>query len=79
MPRRRPAVCPFFAPDRYAQNYGLVFTAYGVGALLGTLATGRLRDIFGSYQFVFYGMALLAIVGMIVAWTLLRPRPRSSV
>ncbi len=69
----------FFAPDRYAQNYGLVFTAYGVGALLGTLATGRLRDIFGSYQSVFYGMALLAIVGITVAWTLLRPQPRSGV
>ncbi|MFQ3680522.1 MAG: OFA family MFS transporter [Pseudanabaenaceae cyanobacterium] len=64
----------FFAPERYAQNYGLVFTAYGTGALLGTLATGRLRDVFGSYQYVFYGMALLAIAGIVTAWTLLRSR-----
>ena len=28
-----------FAPDHYAQNYGVVFTAYGVGALIGTLVT----------------------------------------
>jgi MFS family permease len=68
----------FFDPDRYAQNYGIVFTAYGVGALLGTLVTGRIRDIFGSYDAVFYPMALLAVVGMGVAVTMLRrdrPQP----
>jgi MFS family permease len=32
----------FFNPDHYAQNYGIVFTAYGVGALIGTLVTGKI-------------------------------------
>jgi len=68
----------FFDPDHYAQNYGIVFTAYGVGALIGTLVTGRIRDIFGSYNFVFYPMALLAIAGMVVAVVMLK-RERSSV
>ncbi len=62
----------FFNPDDYARNYGLVFTAYGVGALLGTLATGQLRDWFGSYTYGFYGMAALALVGMAIAATLLK-------
>jgi len=69
----------FFNPDNYAQNYGIVFTAYGVGALLGTLATGRIRDWFGSYTFAFYPMAFLAIVGIGVASLMLRrDRPPSS-
>ncbi len=38
----------FFNPDRYAQNYGVVFTAYGAGALIGTLLTGRIRDLLGT-------------------------------
>ena len=63
----------FFNPDQYAQNYGLVFTAYGVGALIGTLVTGRIRDLFGSYNYVFYPMAFLAIVGIIVACVFLKP------
>ncbi|MBE9047090.1 OFA family MFS transporter [Pleurocapsales cyanobacterium LEGE 10410] len=67
----------FFNPDRYAQNYGLVFTAYGVGALLGTLATGQIRDWFGSYTYAFYPMGLLAIIGMVVASMMLK-RDRSS-
>ena len=44
----------FFNPDQYAQNYGIVFTAYGVGGLVGTLFTGQIRDRFGSYNIVFY-------------------------
>ncbi|MEN9224999.1 MAG: OFA family MFS transporter [Thermostichus sp. DRC_bins_24] len=62
-----------FNPDRYAQNYGIVFTAYGVGALTGTLITGRIRDSFGSYSYTFYGMVLLAVLGILVARGLLKP------
>jgi OFA family oxalate/formate antiporter-like MFS transporter len=65
----------FFNPDQYAQNYGIVFTAYGVGAIIGTLATGSIRDWFGSYTFAFYPMAILAIVGIVVASFMLK-RPR---
>ncbi|MDJ0678970.1 MAG: OFA family MFS transporter [Xenococcaceae cyanobacterium MO_167.B52] len=61
------ATLTFFNPDNYAQNYGIVFTAYGVGALLGTLVAGQLRDLFGSYTLAFYPMAGLAIAGIIVA------------
>ncbi|MEO1396164.1 MAG: OFA family MFS transporter [Cyanobacteria bacterium J06634_5] len=62
----------FFNPDHYAQNYGIVFSAYGVGALTGTLVTGQIRDWFGSYTYAFYPMALLAVVGIVVASVLLR-------
>jgi MFS transporter, OFA family, oxalate/formate antiporter len=70
-----------FDPDHYAQNYGLVFTAYGVGALVGTLSAGQIRDWFGSYTYAFYPMAGLAIVGMVVACTLLKhdPGPQAQV
>jgi MFS family permease len=63
----------FFDPDHYAQNYGIVFTAYGIGALLGTLVTGRIRDLFGTYNYVFYPMAILAIIGIITASFFLKP------
>ncbi len=67
----------FFNPENYAQNYGIVFTAYGVGALLGTLTTGQIRDWFGSYTYAFYPMSLLAIIGIVVASVLLK-RDRES-
>ncbi|MGD1898984.1 MAG: OFA family MFS transporter [Phormidesmis sp.] len=62
----------FFDPSHYAQHYGVVFTAYGVGALLGTLATGQIRDWFGTYTYAFYPMALIAVFGIIAASLLLR-------
>ncbi|MGV2830961.1 L-lactate MFS transporter [Myxosarcina sp. GI1(2024)] len=62
----------FFHPDNYAQNYGIVFTAYGMGALLGTLVTGRIRDWLGNYTYAFYPMALLAIAGIMVASMMLK-------
>ena len=72
------ATLTFFNPDNYAKNYGIVFTAYGVGALLGTFVAGQLRDLFGSYTLAFYPMAGLAIVGIIVAeFTLKHHHPQS--
>ncbi|MGF1498427.1 MAG: OFA family MFS transporter [Elainellaceae cyanobacterium] len=68
----------FFDPDHYAQNYGIVFTAYGVGALFGTLVTGRIRDWFGTYTYAFYPMALLAIVGIVIASLFLKRDPKGD-
>ncbi|WP_008307990.1 OFA family MFS transporter [Leptolyngbya sp. PCC 6406] len=68
----------FFNPDQYAQNYGIIFTAYGVGALIGTLVMGGVRDLFGTYTYVFYPMAFLAMIGIVVACLLLKKERSSS-
>ena len=68
------ATMRLFPAKDYAKNYGLIFTAYGVGALGGTLSTGNLRDAFGSYAPVFPALAVVAVVGMMVAVWLLRAR-----
>ncbi|MEQ8537556.1 MAG: OFA family MFS transporter [Coleofasciculus sp. D1-CHI-01] len=61
-----------FPPEDYAKNYGIVFTAYGAGAFLGTLAIGQIRDLFGSYTYAFYPTAILAVIGIIIAQFRLR-------
>ena len=67
----------FFGVKNYAKNYGLVFIAYGVGAILGGIISGQAKDAFGSYQVAFYPTAGLAIVGMIIAFIMLKPPKRS--
>jgi|CXWL01.1.fsa_nt_gi MFS family permease len=62
-----------FGKLHYAQNYGLVFTAYGAGAILGTLLSGNIKDITGSYLGAFPIVAGLAILGMIIAAIGLNP------
>lgn len=62
----------FFGTKHHGKNYGVTFTAYGVGAISGTLISGRLRDIFGSYIYAFYPTAVLAIIGIAIAIFLLK-------
>ncbi|MCS7139739.1 MAG: OFA family MFS transporter [Candidatus Nezhaarchaeota archaeon] len=57
----------FFGIRDYARNYGLVFTAYGVGAFTGNLMAGCAKDLLGSYISVFPILAMLSILGVIVA------------
>ena len=66
------ATATFFGTKQYAKNYGVVFTAYGMGAILGTLISGRLRDMFGSYVYAFYPTAALAVIGIAIAILTLR-------
>ena len=61
----------FFGAKNYSKNYGYVFTAYGVGAILGTLISGSLRDILGSYIYAFYPTIILALLGLILSYFLL--------
>lgn len=63
----------FFGLDGYAQKYGIVFSAYGLGAIAGGVISGMAKDTFGSYTSAFWPTLILSIAGIIVALTLLRP------
>jgi MFS transporter, OFA family, oxalate/formate antiporter len=63
----------FFGIKNSAANYGVIFSAYGIGAISGGLIAGYARDVFGSYIYAFYATAGLAVLGMIVALTLMGP------
>lgn len=67
------ATVTFFGIRNYASNYGVVFFAYGLGAILGGLISGKAKDIFGSYTFAFYPTAGLAILGIILTLLLIKP------
>jgi MFS family permease len=60
------AVSHMFGAKNYARNYGILFTAYGVGAFLGNLVAGAIKDTFGSYQFVFYSTLIAGFAGILL-------------
>jgi MFS transporter, OFA family, oxalate/formate antiporter len=62
-----------FNPARYASNYGVVFSAYGIGAICGTLLAGRIRDLTGGFDGAFVAFMIALVPGMLSAWLLLRP------
>lgn len=66
------ATTSFFGVKNYARNYGLVFFAYGLGAILGGIISGQAKDMLGSYLYAFYATAILAIFGILTAFALLK-------
>jgi MFS family permease len=67
------ATATFFGTKHYAKNYGIVFSAYGIGAILGSVLSGMIRDLTGSYLAVFLPVMGLAALGLVVALVSLKP------
>jgi MFS family permease len=69
------ATLSFFNIDNYPSNYGLLFTAFGIGGLSGIFTAGGIRGVTGSFMPFFYVTATLAICAIILAtFALNRPR-----
>ncbi len=63
----------YFGMKNYARNYGVVFFAYGLGAIVGGIISGQAKDVFGTYTVAFYPTAVLSVVGLVMAFALLKP------
>lgn len=66
-----------FGAKYYSENYGLVFTAYGAGAIIGTFMSGMLRDMTGTYLSVLPVATALTVLGSIIALAGLKPVAKS--
>lgn len=56
-----------FGPKNYAANFGILFTAYGIGAIIQGLISGYIKEHFGSYEYIFYPIILFAIIALVVS------------
>ena len=63
----------YFGTSDYPRCYGVVFLAYGAGAIAGPQLAGFIKTSTGSYLGVFPYVLALAVIGFIIAFTLLRP------
>jgi len=72
------ATATYFGIKDNARNYGLVFTAYGAGAVIGSLLAGKIKDMFGAYANVFPIVAGLALLGIIVAFLLMKQPTKTN-
>ncbi|MDD3111907.1 MAG: OFA family MFS transporter [Methanofollis liminatans] len=67
------ATARYFGTRDYPRCYGLVFLAYGAGAIAGPQLAGYIRTTTGDYLGVFPWVLGLAAIGFVVAFALLRP------
>ena len=63
----------YFGTSDYPRCYGVVFLAFGAGAFAGPQLAGVIKTSTGSYIGVFPYVLVLAVVGSIIAFTLMKP------
>lgn len=63
-----------FGTKNLGANYGLVFTAYGVGGVLGPMLAGGVWDMFHSYRWAFIPASAGCLAAMLLAMTVGRVR-----
>lgn len=61
-----------YGDKHYSQNYGVVFTAYGIAAIIGVMTSGMLIDILGNYHYIFYYAIALSLIGIFSTIKLVR-------
>jgi OFA family oxalate/formate antiporter-like MFS transporter len=64
----------FYGLKNFGVNYGLVFTAWGVGGFMLSLAAGQIKDATGTFTFSYYSAAVLLVLAAIVTCTIKAPR-----
>ncbi|MEN6379433.1 MAG: OFA family MFS transporter [Methanofastidiosum sp.] len=67
------ATASYFGMKDNAKNYGLVYTAYGAGAIIGGIVSAQAKDILGAFQPFFLIVAGLSVIGIFIAFTLMKP------
>ena len=63
----------YFGTGDYPRCYGVLFLAYGAGAIAGPQLAGFIKTSTGSYLGVFPYVMVLAVIGFIIAFALLKP------
>lgn len=66
----------YFGTSDYPRCYGVVFLAYGAGAIAGPQLAGFIKTTTGDYLGVFPAVSGLAIIGFLIAFFLMKPPKR---
>jgi len=62
----------FFGLKNFGVNYGLIFTAWGVGSLM-TLVAGKMYDLYQSFEIALYLAGAFLLVTLVLSFILSKP------
>ncbi len=68
----------FFGTKNSAANYGVLFTGYGLGAIVALFAGSLIKDVYGSYVPAFYIGIVLSMAGLALSLLVRPPRPTAA-
>jgi OFA family oxalate/formate antiporter-like MFS transporter len=67
----------YFGTENVGINYGWLYTAYWVAALVSPVFTGQVRGAAGSWTIVFWVLASVCVVGLLCAVITRPPAPKA--
>jgi len=73
------ATADYFGTKNVGQNYGFVFTAYGVAGIMGAVIAGKMVEATGSYQTTFTIMGVLSIVAAFLSLITKAPHEKMDI
>jgi OFA family oxalate/formate antiporter-like MFS transporter len=68
----------YFGTKNLGQNYGIVFTAYGIGGIVGPLLAGMIWVKLGSYQMAFIPAGIACLGAMLLGILLKAPAAKKA-
>lgn len=69
-----PITADFFGSKNLGANYGLMFTAYGVGGIVGPILAGMVQDYGLSFLYAFIPASLLCFVAAVLTFLVEAPK-----
>ncbi len=69
----------YFGTKNAGINYGIVFTAWGVGGVVGPIIAGKVADITGAYGHAYFIAATLCAAGAILTRLMRAPKAAPAV
>lgn len=67
-----------YGTKHYSENYGVVFTAYGIGAVTGVLSSGMILDFLQNFYAIFYLVIGLCIIGILLSQKMLKINTKTN-
>ena len=68
----------YYGLKNFGMNYGLVFTAWGMGGFMLSFFVGKLYDVYHSFTYGYYGSSILLALAAIVSFFVKPPVSRES-
>ena len=63
----------YFGLKNFGVNYGLVFTAWGVGGFLMAMLAAKVKDAYDTFTYSYYASATLLIIAAVITLLLKAP------
>ncbi|MDO9629980.1 MAG: MFS transporter [Acholeplasmataceae bacterium] len=60
----------FYGIKQYSRKYGVMFTAYGIGSIIGTIISGTIMDLFGWTGYLYLIVLIFTAISMFILFNI---------